>query len=107
MNETMHDLPCQRIELDECWSYVGKKQRHVRPNDDPAEVGDFWVWIALDSDSKLIPTYAVGKRDLPTAMAFVSDLADRLANRVQISSDGLKAYIWAIERAFGSEVDYA
>jgi IS1 family transposase/lambda repressor-like predicted transcriptional regulator len=107
MDETMHDLPCERIELDECWSYVGKKQRHVRLDDDPNEVGDFWVWIALDSDSKLIPTYAVGKRDLPTAVSFVSDLASRLANRVQISTDGLRAYVEAIEVAFGADVDYA
>jgi IS1 family transposase len=107
MDETMRDLPCRRIELDECWSFVGKKQRHVGAADDPFQVGDFWVWVALDSDTKLIPTYAVGKRDLPTAMAFVADLADRLASRVQISSDGLRAYVWAIERAFGSNVDYA
>jgi IS1 family transposase len=107
MNETMRDLPCRRIELDECWSFVSKKQRHVRVGDDPSQVGDFWVWIALDSDTKLIPTYAVGKRDLPTAMEFVSDLAGRLTNRVQISSDGLNAYVWAIEQAFGANVDYA
>jgi IS1 family transposase len=107
MDETMRDLPCKRVELDECWSFVGKKQRHVQVDDDPSEVGDFWVWVALDSDSKLIPTYSVGKRDLPTAIAFVSDLAGRLSNRVQISSDGLRAYVWAIEQAFGSQVDYA
>jgi transposase-like protein len=88
LDETMRDLPSRRIEVDEVWSFVGKKQRHVMP-DDPEGVGDCWVWVALDSDSKIIPTYAVGKRDLPTAVSFMSDLASRLSHRVQISSDGL------------------
>jgi IS1 family transposase len=107
MDETMRNLPCRRIELDECWSFVGKKQRHVRLGEDTSQVGNCWVWIALDSDSKLIPTYTVGPRDRATAWAFVSDLADRLANRVQISSDGLSLYVDAIEAAFGGNVDYA
>lgn len=107
MDETMHNLGCERIELDEVWSFVAKKQRHVGPQDDPSQVGDFWAWIALDPDSKLIPTYTVGKRDLPTALSFVSDLSSRLANRVQISSDGLRAYVDAIEASFGADVDYA
>lgn len=107
MDETMHGLGCERIEVDEVWSFIGKKQHHVRPEDDPAGVGDSWVWVALDPDSKVIPAYAVGKRDLPTARTFISDLASRMANRVQISSDGLQLYVDAIERAWGSDVDYA
>ena len=106
MDTTMRDLPCKDIEVDEVWSYVGKKQRHVGINDDPARVGDFYTFIALDSETKLIPAYKVGKRDLPTAQAFISDLSSRLSNRIQISSDKLKAYVDAIEVAFGANVDY-
>ena len=107
MDETMQGLDCRRVELDEVWSYVGKKQRHVRAGEDPAEVGDVWTWVALDADTKLVPAYAVGKRDLGMAISFVSDLASRLTNRVQISSDALRAYVEAIEIAFGADVDYA
>lgn len=107
LDETMRDLTCRRIELDEIWTYVGKKQRHVLRTDDPWKVGAFWVWVALDSDSKIVPTYRVGKRDALTARAFVRDLASRLTNRVQLNSDGLRLYIEAVEAAFGGDVDYA
>jgi IS1 family transposase len=107
MDATMRNLTCKDIEVDEVWSFVGKKQRHVRPTDNPNIVGDFYTFIALDSETKLIPTYKVGKRDLPTAQAFISDLSSRLSNRIQISSDKLKAYVDAIEVAFGANVDYA
>ncbi len=107
MDETMRNLGCERIEVDEVWSFVGKKQGHVTSADDPSQVGDLWAWIALDPDSKVIPAYAIGNRDVPTAVAFISDLASRLTNRVQISSDGLGSYVTAIERVWGSDVDYA
>ena len=107
MDTTMRNLTCKDIEVDEVWSFVGKKQRHVGINDDPNKVGDFYTFIALDADTKLIPVYRVGKRDLPTAQAFISDLSSRLSNRIQISSDKLKAYVDAIEVAFGANVDYA
>ena len=107
MDETMTDLGCERIEVDEIWSFVGRKQQHVTRDDDPEQVGDIWAWIALDPDSRIIPAYAVGKRDVPTAVEFISDLASRLTNRVQISSDGLGNYVTAIERAWGANVDYA
>jgi IS1 family transposase len=106
MDTTMRNLTCKDIEVDEVWSYVGKKQRHVGINDDPGRVGDFYTFIALDSETKLIPAYKVGKRDLPTAQAFISDLSSRMSNRIQISSDKLKAYVDAIEVAFGANVDY-
>jgi IS1 family transposase len=106
MDTTMRDLPCKNIEVDEVWSFVGKKQRHVTMNDNPNEVGDFYTFIALDSETKLIPAYKVGKRDLPTAQAFISDLASRLSNRIQLSSDKLKAYVEAVEAAFGADIDY-
>jgi hypothetical protein len=81
MDEQMRELPCRRIEVDEIWAYVGKKQRHLTPEDDPRRVGDQYTFVALDPESKLVPVYRVGKRDLPTATAFITDLSERLANR--------------------------
>jgi hypothetical protein len=83
-----------------------KKQRHLTASDDPRRVGDVWTFVALDADTKLVPCYRIGKRDLPTASAFLADLSDRLVNRVQLSSDVLAAYVEATEQAFGSDVDY-
>ena len=106
MDEEMRELPCRRIEVDEIWAYVGKKQRHMTPLDDSRRLGDQYTFVALDPESKLVPAYRVGKRDLPTATAFIADLSDRLANRVQLSSEAIAAYIEATERAFGADVDY-
>jgi IS1 family transposase len=105
-DEAMRDLTCQRIQVDEIWSYVGKKQKQVKAEDDKSRVGDQWTFVAIDADTKLVPAYRIGKRDLSTAVAFMDDLAGRLANRVQLSSDALAAYVEATEQAFGSEVDY-
>ena len=107
MDAMMYGLDCKRLELDEIWAYVGKKQRHVTNTDHPGMVGDFWTWVALDAETKLVPTYAVGKRDAATANDFLTDLASRLNNRVQLSSDGLRLYIEAVEAGFGGDVDYA
>jgi len=107
MNATLTALPCNRIEVDEIWTYVGKKQRHVAANDDPTEVGDFWTWVALDAETKLVPSYLVGKRDATSAQAFLNDLSARLTNRVQLTSDGLRLYVEAVEAGFGGNVDYA
>src|SRR4051812_17678884 len=87
MDTHMRDLSCERLQVDEIWTYVQKKQRHVAAEDDASRVGDFWTFVALDADTKLIPVYRIGKRDLPTAKAFMGDLADRLSNRVQLSSE--------------------
>jgi IS1 family transposase len=106
-HETMRELPCTRLEVDEIWCYVGKKQRRVTNADDPERVGDFWTFVGIDAETKLIPTWLVGKRDGATAEAFMADLASRLANRVQLSTDGLRAYVEAVEVGFGSGVDYA
>ena len=106
MNNDMRNLSCRRIQVDEVWTYVQKKQRHITTLDDPNRVGDQWTFVALDPDTKLIPAYRVGKRDLTTAIAFMTDLSQRLVNRVQISSDALRAYVDATERAFGADVDY-
>jgi len=106
MDEKMRELPCKRVQVDEIWSYVGKKQRHVKPGDDKARVGDQWTFVAIDADTKLVPAYRVGKRSWSDATIFMKDLSSRLANRVQLSTDGLAAYADAVERAFGADVDY-
>ncbi len=106
MDREMRGLQCQRVQVDEIWAYVGKKQRNLTLADDRSLLGDMWTFVALDPDTKLVPSYLVGKRDLPHATAFLSDLSERLTNRVQLSSDGLKAYVEATERVFGGDVDY-
>jgi IS1 family transposase len=106
LDAEMRDLSCRRIQVDEIWAFVGKKQRQLTANDDRSQVGDQWTFVAIDPDTKLIPAHRVGKRDLPTATAFMTDLSERLANRVQLSSDALAAYVEATERAFGADVDY-
>lgn len=106
MNDSMHNLSCKRIQVDEIWTYVQKKQRHLTVDDDPRRTGDQWTFVALDPDTKLVPTYLVGKRDTATATRFIADLSTRLMNRVQISSDSLRAYVEATEQAFGGDVDY-
>jgi IS1 family transposase len=90
------------------WQYVYAKSKNV-PEAHAGEMGygDTWTWIALDADTKLVPSWAVGRRDAFTAQAFIADLANRLATRVQLTSDGLKVYLEAVEGAFGSGVDFA
>ncbi len=106
MDEQMRELPSCRIQVDEIWAYVGKKQAHLSPQDDRGRLGDMWTFVALDPDTKLIPSYRVGKRNAGNAVAFMTDLSERLADRAQISSDALAAYVDAVERAFGADVDY-
>ncbi len=106
MDEQMHDLSCRRIQVDEIWAYVGKKQAHLKEEDDRSRLGDQWTFVALDPETKLIPSYRLGKRTGENAVAFMADLSERLANRVQISSDALAAYVDAVEQAFGADVDY-
>jgi len=107
LDEKMRDLPCRRLELDELWSFVGKKQRHLRKTDDPARTGDVWTYIALDPTSKLVPSFLCAKRDGRNTRLFVDDLASRLRYRVQISTDALGAYRDAIGLSFAGDVDYA
>lgn len=107
LDRMMRDLTSEAIEVDEIWGYVGKKQRHLGPDDDHDRLGDQWTFVAIDADTKVIPCFVTGKRDMATAQSFVDDLAARLRNRVQLSSDGLAAYLWAVESTFGTEVDYA
>jgi IS1 family transposase len=106
MDSKMRNLSCNRLEVDEIWGFVGKKQRRLREGDGP-EVGNVWTFCALDADTKLVPAFKVGNRDRATANAFMQDVAGRMKNRLQISTDSLKAYPEAIARAFGNDVDYA
>ena len=107
-DRTLRDLPCKRLQLDEIWSFVYAKAKNVPAHmkGDPS-IGDVWTWVAIDADTKLVPSWLVGDRSSETAFAFVSDLAARLSNRVQITTDGHKPYLGAIEGAFGGDVDYA
>lgn len=108
LNDKMVNLDCNRLEIDELWAFVGKKQRHVTSDDDRSRVGDTWTFVAVDAETKLVPSFLVGKRDAASTQAFISDVAARLKNRVQISTDGLRSYIEAIGKAFAETgVDYA
>jgi IS1 family transposase len=108
MDTVMVNLDCRRLEIDELWAFVEKKQRHVRDYDDPTRVGDTWTYVAIDSETKLVPSFMVGKRDAETTNAFIHDLAWRMKNRVQVSTDGLRMYVEAIGDSFGNlGVDYA
>lgn len=108
-NEIMRDLPCQRLQADETWAFCFAKQKNVKPHhfDNGGYAGDIWTWVAIDADTKLIPSWLIGLRDVAAARTFVEDLAGRLANRVQLTTDGLKLYINAVDRAFGYDIDYA
>ena len=105
---TLRDLPCRRIQVDEIWSFIYAKEKNVaRAKSAPAEAGDVWTWTAIDAETKLVPSWRIGDRSGETAIDFMDDLRSRLANRVQLTSDGLKAYLEAVEGAFGGDVDYA
>lgn len=105
-HQVFRNLACKRLQLDEIWSFVYAKAKNV-PDGKRGQAGDVWTWVAIDADSKLVPSWRIGNRDAVTASEFVADLASRLANRVQITSDGHRPYIEAIEGAFGSDVDFA
>jgi IS1 family transposase len=107
LNERMRRLPCKIVQMDEIWSYVGKKEKQVRPDDNPELVGDQYVFVSMDSETKLIPNFRVGKRNAANAWYFVQDLQTRMANRIQLTSDGFRPYKDAVDDAFGMDVDYA
>jgi IS1 family transposase len=107
-DRTLRNLRCKRIQCDECWSFVYAKEKDVPPDKQGKfGFGDVWTWVAIDADTKLVPSFMVGNRNAKSAKTFIDDLANRLANRVQVTTDGLKVYLDAIEGAFGCEVDYA
>ncbi len=107
-DRAMRDLSCKRVQADEIWSFCGSKAKNVPADkrNDP-NYGDVWTWVAIDSDSKLVLSYRVGPRDLAEARSFMEDVAKRLANRVQLTTDAHRPYLTAVERAFKGDVDYA
>lgn len=102
------NLPCKRIQVDEAWAFCYSKQKNVTTaKAAPEGAGDIWTWVGLDADTKLVASFFIGGRDGEAAMTFMDDLRSRLANRVQLTSDGHRAYLEAVEGAFGADVDYA
>jgi IS1 family transposase len=106
-DEKMRNLSATQIEVDELWGFIGKKAKNVKSGDRNTGKGDVWTFIGIDVASKVIPSYLVGKRDSYHANTFMADLASRLTMRPQITTDALGAYPEAVEKAFGSESDYA
>jgi IS1 family transposase len=107
-DKALVDLTSTRIECDEIWAFCYARPRNVPPEHEGEwGFGDVWTWVALDPDTKLVVTWLIGKRDAMDANMFIADLARRLRNRVQITTDGHRPYVDAIERAFGKDVDYA
>ena len=108
LDEKIRRVPSQRVQVDEIWTFVFKKQARLNGNgDNHAEMGDQYVFVGMDADTKLVISHLVGKRDAATAFYFIRDLKDRLVNRVQLTTDGFKPYLNAVEDAFGADVDYA
>lgn len=105
-DKAFRNLPCKCIQVDEIWSFVGCKAKNV-PDHRIGEAGDVWTWVAFCADTKLMPSWFLGNRDAECAKAFMDDLAGRLANRVQLTSDGHKSYLEAVEQAFGDGIDFA
>ena len=106
-DDKLRQLPCKRIEADEIWAFCGAKEKNAKPEKKAQGWGDVWTWTAIDSDSKLIVSYLVGNRDSSCATRFMKDVASRLKNRVQLTTDGFKPYLWAVDDAFVGEIDYA
>jgi IS1 family transposase len=107
LDSKMQALPCKIVQADEIWCFVGKKEKRITAADNPELVGDQYVFVAMDSETKLVPCFRVGKRNAVNTWYFVQDLQERLANRVQLTTDGFRPYLPAVEDAFGANVDYA
>jgi IS1 family transposase len=107
LDERMRKLSCRFVQADEIWTYVGKKEKRVRYDDNPEVVGDQYVFVAMDSETKLVPCFRVGKRNAANTWYFIRDLQERLAHRVQLTTDGFRPYKDAVEDSFGMDVDYA
>jgi IS1 family transposase len=109
LDENLVNLNCKRVQVDEIWAFCYAKAKNVTPEIAAKNpfAGDVWTWMAIDADTKLIPSWIIGPRDGVTARLFVNDLASRLADRIQLTSDGLSVYLQAVEKAFRGDVDYA
>src|SRR5262249_45137633 len=107
LNDKLVNLTCERIQADEIWSFIAAKEKNVTPalRAQNPHAGDVWTWVAIDADSKLIVSWWVGPRDAQTARLFVDDIASRVANRIQLSTDGLKMYFHAVKETFGNDID--
>lgn len=107
-DKTFHNLNCKKMQVDEIWSFCYAKDKTIkRMEHAPEDAGSIWTWTAICPDTKLVPSWFVGERNAEAAQLFINDLAGRLNSRIQLTSDGFKAYIEAIDTAFGTEVDYA
>lgn len=107
-DETLRGLSCKRVQCDEIWGFCYSKEKNVAPeNKGVLGHGDVYTWTGIDADTKLMVSYMMGKRDAEYANAFMQDLASRLSNRVQLSTDGHKPYLEAVENAFHGDIDYA
>jgi len=105
-DSAMRNLRCERLQVDEIWGFVGCKQRNVRPDHD-VDYGDVWTFVAIDADTKLVPSWLVGQRNADDAYLMLGDLRDRLANRVQLTTDGHRMYYSAVPGTFSGDIDYA
>ncbi len=105
-NEHLRGIASKRVQCDEIWSFIGAKEKNVPKDSKGFGRGDVYTWIAIDADTKLVMSWMVGRRDASYARVFIDDLASRLANRVQLSTDGHHAYLNAVEKSFGGEIDY-
>lgn len=108
LNKHVVNLNCKRVQIDEIWSFVGAKDRNVTPDirERNAHAGDVWTWVALDADTKLVCSWLVGARGTWEAIQIVNDLASRVANRIQLTTDGHRPYIFAVPDAFQDQIDY-
>ena len=107
-DRVFRNLTCKRLQVDEIWNFVYAKQKNVaKAKAAPANAGDVWTWTSIDADTKIMPSWFVGGRDSDSAIIFMDDLASRLASRVQLTSDGHRSYLEAVEGAFGCDIDYA
>jgi IS1 family transposase len=106
MDAKLQNLHLPQVQIDEIWGYVGKKERRVSDDEDASQLGDMWAFVAIDADTKLVPSFLVGKRTRENVESFLFDLASRLDSRVQLSADQLPAYIDAVWKAFGADADF-
>jgi IS1 family transposase len=106
-DDTLRNLPCKRLQADDIWSFVGGKDKNLSTEKKEQGLGSIWTWTVICADTKLIPTWMIGSRDAQSAYEFMQDVAARLRNRVQLTTDGHRPYLQAVEAAFGIDIDYA